>query len=87
MDALLSGRSRGERHEPAPAEHWPHQCIVELAPVVVHGVGRLAEEHPEAGGPDNVRVQGCLEVGPLHAREERGVQGLWRRRLRGAGVA
>jgi len=75
MDALLSGRSGGEGHEPAAAKHGPHQRVIELAPVVVHRVGRLAEEHPEAGRPDNLRGR-RLEVGALHARQERGVQEL-----------
>jgi hypothetical protein len=56
MDTLLSGRSRVEGHEPTPAKHRPHQRIVKFAPVVVDGVGRLAEEHAEAGGPDNMRM-------------------------------
>jgi hypothetical protein len=83
MDALLNGRSRGERHKPTPAEHGPHQRIVEFAPVVVDGVGRLGEEHTEAGRPDNVRVRCHLKIRTLHAHEERGVQGLGRGRLGG----
>jgi len=49
-------------------------------------MGRLAEEHPKAGRSDNAR-SGILEVGALHARQQRGVQGFGRRRLGGDSVA
>lgn len=64
------------RNETPPAEYWPHERVVEPAPVVVDGATRLGEEHSQAGRPSYGMAAGFGFPSSLLRAEERGEEGL-----------